>query len=85
MEAQVCICLCPETVQKLYLKNFEVGKFQFLWKMSLEKFGFTNSKESVPPEKKAKLTKRQEKKIMMMKKEPELFLSSGQGKSILSH
>jgi hypothetical protein len=53
--------------------------------MSLEKFGFTNSKESVPPEKKAKLTKRQEKKIMMMKKEPELFLSSGQGKSILSH
>lgn len=29
MEAQVCFCLCPETVQKLCLKNFEVGKFEF--------------------------------------------------------
>ena len=47
------VFVCPETVQKLYSKNFEVGKFEFLWKLSLEKFGFTNSKESVPPEKKS--------------------------------
>ena len=35
--------------------------------------------------KKQKLTKRQDTKFMMTKIEPELFLSSGQGKSILSH
>jgi hypothetical protein len=40
--------------------------------MSLEKFGFMNSKESVPPKKKKpKLTKRQETKFMMTEKEPE--------------
>jgi hypothetical protein len=31
--------------------------------MSLEKFGFTNSKESVPPEKKAKIDKKTRHKI----------------------
>jgi hypothetical protein len=34
--------------------------------------------------KKPKLTKRQETKFMMTKKEPEHFLSSGQGKSFFS-
>jgi hypothetical protein len=34
--------------------------------MSLEKFGFTNSKESVPPEKKGKIDKKTRDKITSM-------------------
>ena len=123
MEAQVCFCFGPETVQKLYL--IQVRKFEFLWKMSLEKFGFTNSSVLLK-KKKPKLTKKQETKFMMTKKRVRTFvptwtetypwvkfvegkmycnyvidfnksciywsinidcyfLSSGQGKSILSH
>jgi hypothetical protein len=95
MEAQVCFCLCPETVQKLYFKKIYVGKFEFLWKMSIEKFGFTNSKESVPPKKKKpKLTKRQETKFMTTKKSQNMctniihnymsLISINQGKSFIS-
>ena len=39
--------------------------------MSLEKFGFTNAKESVPPEKKAKIDKKT--KFMMTKKRARTF------------
>jgi len=39
--------------------------------MSIEKFGFTNSKESVPPKKKAKFDKKTKDKIYDDEKEPE--------------
>jgi hypothetical protein len=51
----------------------------------IRKIWFHEFQRECSTRKKSQIDKKTREKIVMMKKEPEPFLSSGQGKSILSH